>query len=138
MACVIIGECFDIGEMTTTNKFVAQTVEVCALSYEAFADIVCIKSWKLFCPSVTIILLTVLMLYCIMDTCSEIDLWNENMCSMLFLHTRSPKNIETGADLTLTTIRNRAKALVTYVGRIPFRLPGDIYARLTQMHMELM
>ncbi|TPP59249.1 hypothetical protein FGIG_01424 [Fasciola gigantica] len=49
----------------------------------------------------------------------------------------SPDNIESGADLTLTTIRNRAKALITYVGRIPFRLPGDVYAQLTQMHMEL-
>ncbi|THD20201.1 Nuclear pore complex protein Nup93 [Fasciola hepatica] len=49
----------------------------------------------------------------------------------------SSDNIESGADLTLTTIRNRAKALITYVGRIPFRLPGDVYAQLTQMHMEL-
>uniref|UniRef100_A0A183A0C4 Nuclear pore protein n=1 Tax=Echinostoma caproni TaxID=27848 RepID=A0A183A0C4_9TREM len=55
-------------------------------------------------------------------------------------HMNSPESttdVNGGSSLTLTTIRNRAKALITYVGRIPFRLPGDVYARLTQMHMEL-
>ncbi|GAA47281.1 nuclear pore complex protein Nup93 [Clonorchis sinensis] len=42
------------------------------------------------------------------------------------------------AQLTLSNVRNRAKALVAYVGRIPYKLPGDVYTRITQMHMELM
>ncbi|CAL8087585.1 unnamed protein product [Calicophoron daubneyi] len=50
----------------------------------------------------------------------------------------SGDRMESGSSLTVAEARTRAKALIAYVGRIPYRLPGEIYARLTQMDMELM
>ncbi|KAF6775647.1 hypothetical protein AHF37_04265 [Paragonimus kellicotti] len=46
--------------------------------------------------------------------------------------------VDDSSNLTLSTVRNRAKALIAYVGRIPYKLSGDVYARLTQMQMEIM
>ncbi|KAF8562673.1 hypothetical protein P879_06022 [Paragonimus westermani] len=46
--------------------------------------------------------------------------------------------LDDSSNLTLSTVRNRAKALIAYVGRIPYKLSGDVYARLTQMQMEIM
>lgn len=40
-----------------------------------------------------------------------------------------------GRERHLDTLRDRAKALITYAGMIPYRMPGDTNARLVQMEV---
>lgn len=37
----------------------------------------------------------------------------------------------------LGELRGRSKALLVYAGRLPYRMPGDVYSQLTQMEIEM-
>ncbi|VDM15646.1 unnamed protein product [Hydatigera taeniaeformis] len=39
--------------------------------------------------------------------------------------------------LCLVEVRARMRALITFVGRIPYRMPSEVYARLAQVEMQL-
>ena len=40
-----------------------------------------------------------------------------------------------GRERQLDALRDRAKALITFAGMIPYRMPGDTNARLVQMEV---
>ncbi|VDL19915.1 unnamed protein product [Hymenolepis diminuta] len=42
-----------------------------------------------------------------------------------------------GRSLCLAELRARTRALITFVGRIPHRMPSEVYARLSQLEMQL-
>lgn len=52
---------------------------------------------------------------------------------------QSPGPVRTidGQDASLNVIRNQAKALIMFVGMLPYRLPGDTNARLVQLEVQL-
>ncbi|VDK36595.1 unnamed protein product [Taenia asiatica] len=42
-----------------------------------------------------------------------------------------------GPSMCLAEVRARTRALITFVGRIPYRMPSEVYARLSQVEMQL-
>ncbi|CAH8671433.1 unnamed protein product [Schistosoma rodhaini] len=51
--------------------------------------------------------------------------------------TSNGTRMDSTSKMATSEIRARAKALIAYVGRIPHRLPSEIYAGLTKMDMEI-
>ncbi|CAE1139746.1 NUP93 [Acanthosepion pharaonis] len=47
------------------------------------------------------------------------------------------KIIDGGQEASLNAIRSQAKALIMFVGMLPYRLPGDTNARLVQLEVQL-
>ena len=42
-----------------------------------------------------------------------------------------------GREKHLTQLREQAKAVITFAGMIPYRMPGDTNARLVQMEVQM-
>ena len=42
-----------------------------------------------------------------------------------------------GREKHLSQLREQAKAVITYAGMIPYRMPGDTNARLVQMEVQM-
>ncbi|EUB62716.1 Nuclear pore complex protein Nup93 [Echinococcus granulosus] len=49
---------------------------------------------------------------------------------------RTPIGIS-GHSVCLEEVRARTRALITFIGRIPYRMPSEVYARLSQVEMQL-
>ena len=45
------------------------------------------------------------------------------------------KGLDGGRERALETLRDRARALITFAGMVPYRMPGDTNARLVQMEV---
>lgn len=48
---------------------------------------------------------------------------------------RGAAGAESGRERQLAGLRERARALITFAGMIPYRMPGDTNARLVQMEV---
>ncbi|KAH8864347.1 Nuclear pore complex protein Nup93 [Schistosoma japonicum] len=59
-------------------------------------------------------------------------------CGRVASVTSNATRVDGTSKVATSEIRARAKALIAYVGRLPHRLPSEIYAGLTQMDMEIM
>lgn len=58
------------------------------------------------------------------------------IANRFFCYSPNTQNTPSSSKVPFTELRSRARALVAYVGRIPYRLPSETYARLTQFEME--
>ncbi|CAH8579659.1 unnamed protein product [Schistosoma turkestanicum] len=59
-------------------------------------------------------------------------------CGRVTSVTSNGTRVDSTSKMATSEIRARAKGLIAYVGRIPHRLPSEIYAGLTRMDMEIM